>query len=277
MTVGGCTTLILNCFNTLKEDKFYEQMKQKLSNIDIDKAIEDWASGENWKIKLKPSVPPPKKKETILLIWSRYSGSAPNGYNPAGDSSVLGQKEIIKLAEGLNLFNTIITIGHNPDENTHTPKGDIHLGEFWKEAGSPFDGKGRPEQTSFYRLLAECYNVVQVGQKTGGMDNAALIGIPTVYIEDKGSPQSARMQKWSNGMKRYKRAEVPEPPTPLGKALRKVQLKGPDKTSDKGKNLADAMKLVAEGKEKDGYQVGGVETIKTALKVMMKDMGWSKL
>jgi hypothetical protein len=266
MNVGGCTTLILNCFNTFKGVKFYKELKEKLPcDRDIDNDIIDWASKKNWTIKLKASDPPAKNKETVLLVWSRYSGSAPNGYNPAGDSSVKGQGEIIKLAKNLKIFKVIITIGHSP-ANTDIPPSDIHLGEFWKEAGSPFVDRGRPGQISFYRLLAQCYNVVQVGQKTGGMDNAALIGIPTVYIEDEGSPQGARMQKWSKEMTRYKRAKVPKPPTPLGKAIRRLPA---------GTSLADAKKSAA--KEDDGYLTTGVEEIRTALALMVKETDWSKI
>ena len=74
----------------------------------------------------------------------------------------------------------------------------------------------------------------QIGQKTGAMDAAALVGIPTVYIEDEGSPAKGRMANWIGAVPFFRCAVIKEPPTVLGKAMRSLdreikQLQGPPK------------------------------------------------
>lgn len=53
----------------------------------------------------------------------------------------------------------------------------------------------------FMLSLMEKYpgKVVQLGQKTVGMDAGALLGMPTVYIDDSVS-EDDRMQKWVKGV-----------------------------------------------------------------------------
>lgn len=129
----------------------------------------------------------------VVLLWSRYSGTISQyGYNPEGDSDVIGQEQLIKLVQSLGL--PVITAGHDPAgeesiiptqqdiEDSHAP---CHLGEFYKV--EPIVGRGRAAQNSFLAALMQRYpgNIVQLGQKTGGMDHGALLGMPTLYIEDR--------------------------------------------------------------------------------------------
>ena len=88
----------------------------------------------------------------------------------------------------------------------------------------PIQGKGRGGQLSFFLALMEHYpgRLYQIGQKTGAMDAAALVGIPTVYIEDVDSPASGRMENWINAVPFFRRARIKEPPTVLGKAMRSI-------------------------------------------------------
>ena len=99
------------------------------------------------------------------------------------------------------------------------------LGEFWKKA--PLDGRGRGAQCSFFAALMERYpgRLYQIGQKTGAMDFPALLGIPTVYIEDSQIPTTAtgRMRRWTDPetLQLYRRLEVEDPPSLPGKGARR--------------------------------------------------------
>ena len=218
MVVGGATTLVGQKYQDLGENEFYRVLRIALTSTAITPAmIETWATTAGLSLPANP--PTPFVSLNLLIVWSRYSGqNAGGGYNPAGDSDPVGQTSLIARGQALGL--TVITVGHDPDGGT-TPRGNIHLGEFWKDPNSPFHGQGRPGQGSLYaRFLALRHRVVQVGQKTGGMDNAALIGVPTVYIEDVDSFSIKRMEKWSERMKRYQCAKITLPPTRVGKAIR---------------------------------------------------------
>ncbi|THG95246.1 hypothetical protein EW026_g6372 [Hermanssonia centrifuga] len=212
VSVVGATQLIANVYKEYKASwktrEFYEFMGGALSaRLLAQTEIDAWVSKKFGK----------KKTTKLLLLWSRYSGqNPPGGYNPAGDSDPIGQQQIIDFSRKLDF--TVITVGHDCTwSEIPNPHGDIHFGEFWTE--DPFDGYGRPGQTSLYCNLINNYNIVQIGQKTGGMDNAALVGVPTVYIEDVQSRSLARMQKWKE-MRRYKGAIVSQPPTVLEQELK---------------------------------------------------------
>jgi hypothetical protein len=200
-----------------------------------------------------------------LLIWSRYSGKT-KGYNPAGDSSITGNQDLIGLAAGQDRIP--ITIGHDPRVGKQTPRGQIHLGEFWSNQNSknPFLGKGRPGQTNFYKLFHDMCDVIQVGQKTGGMDNAALVGMRTVYIEDVDSPQRSRMTKWSSVMPHYRGALISRPPKRLGQAIRAIsaQRRKAVATHNTGEEYEAAVK--ARDEYAKGYSIGDLRSIDKELR-----------
>ncbi|THG95387.1 hypothetical protein EW026_g6258 [Hermanssonia centrifuga] len=218
VSVVGATQLIADAYDQQykmsgRVREFYELMGEALSErLLAQTQIDRWVSE-----KLVG-----KKTRKLLLLWSRYSGqNTPGGYNPAGDSDPIGQQQIIDFSRKLDF--TVITIGHDL-LNAENPRGDVHFGEFWTE--DPFVDHGRPGQASLYYNLLNNYNIVQIGQKTGGMDYAALVGVPTIYIEDVRSPSLARMQKWKE-MRRYKGAIVSQPPTIAGNESRRSR-GGPD-------------------------------------------------
>ena len=141
--------------------------------------------------------------------------------------------------------------GGSPTPNPHA---GVHLGEFWRD--EQFKDKGRPGQGSLFASIVRNYKVVQIGQKTGGMDSAALLGMPTVYIEDTRSSSLYRMKKWAEVMDRYKGAYIIEPPTQLGKVMRRF----PQMPRDEAKELAK--------KEVAGYLTSDLETIQKSLRDM---------
>ncbi|PSR77282.1 hypothetical protein PHLCEN_2v7975 [Hermanssonia centrifuga] len=260
VTVVGTTTFIANTYRTYEygHEAFYTFLADALSSPAVPQdAVAEWAAlkfGES--LPLPP--PPPSggaQRMKILLLWSRYSGqNTPDGYNPAGDSDPVGQRQLIDM--GTRLGFTVITIGHDSTWSpTPNPHAEIHFGEFWKDP--PFKKKERPVQTTVYVSLVRNHNVVQIGQKTGGMDNAALVGVPTVYIEDVGSPSKSRMATWTRDMKRYKGAIVQNAPTALGKALRLFP-----------RNRPLAEQWVREGRVQPGYDPNDLPLIEDTLAAM---------
>ncbi|THG92781.1 hypothetical protein EW026_g8243 [Hermanssonia centrifuga] len=145
ITVVGATTFIADAFRTYADghEAFYTFMGNALSSLAIPQdAVAGWATrkfGDNL-----PLPPPPPaasaRRMKILLLWSRYSGqNTPDGYNPAGDSDPVGQRQLIDM--GTKLGFTMITVGHDSTWSpTPNPHAQIHFGEFWNEA--PFQGKG---------------------------------------------------------------------------------------------------------------------------------------
>ncbi|WP_067974692.1 hypothetical protein [Nocardiopsis trehalosi] len=202
-------------------------------------------------------------RRRYLVVWSRYSGGMPGGYNPAGDSSRVGNTQLVEL--GRRLGRTVVTIGHDPGDGGPTPHGDVHLGEFWtvRTADNPFLGRGRPAQTNLYLRMDAAADVIQVGQKTGGMDNAALVGLRTVYLEDSGSPQRERMRKWARTFPDYRWGELTLPPTPVGKALRALYPGAAQPLSPSPEQLAAARDAVAghPGAYPDGYGPADLDAV----------------
>ncbi|KAK7676646.1 hypothetical protein QCA50_020389 [Cerrena zonata] len=253
ITPVGSTELIAMLFKTgTYPGGFYDFVGHALGSPKVSQVdISDWAAKRFAKTAFRlPAPGATAQKMKILLLWSRYSGqNTDSGYNPEGDSDPVGQSELIKF--GRDLGFTVLTIGHDASwatsQQNEAAHGDIHLGEFWNEASTPqipnpFLDKGRPGQTSFYVSLARNHNVVQIGQKTGGMDNAALVGIPTIYIEDVKSPSNFRMKMWVSVL-RYTGAEVSRPPTILGKYLRAL-------TEDETRALRDRERAFGMSPEK---------------------------
>ncbi|PVG03754.1 hypothetical protein CPB86DRAFT_793166 [Serendipita vermifera] len=164
--------------------------------------------------------------DPILLLWSRYSGQySDTGYNPRGDSDPKGQATLIQMSKELGF--KVITIGHGPkwDRKMAIPKEqqpDGELGQFYEN--EPMKSRARAGQMSFFIALLHWFEgrIVQMGQKTGAMDAAALLGMPTLFIEEDESPNFKRMEKWLGSVPGYFRAIIKEPPSPLGRALREM-------------------------------------------------------
>ena len=147
----------------------------------------------------------------IVLLWARYTGTnTAIAHNPDGDSCVQGQKQINELLISLG-FN-VVTVGHGP-RGSFPFKAQFDVGEFYKQPPITSD---RATQQSFFLALMEKYpgRVYQIGQKTGGMDGAALLGIPTIYLEPKGSAAIERMKKWSDGTLPFYQSVIIDQPAP---------------------------------------------------------------
>ncbi|PVF93294.1 hypothetical protein CPB86DRAFT_790291 [Serendipita vermifera] len=220
VTVSGATTIVAKQFKVDKRNAYTILAKVLASTLTSQEIIKDMS---NWNLKSPFPFPKASTDKPILLVWSRYTGqNSSAGYNPAGDSDPRGQEQLIELGKSLGF--AVVTIGHGPPESRKATKvePDCHLGEFYKN--KIIESKGRAGQVSFFLALLEACpgKIIQIGQKTGGMDSAALLGMPTIYIEDKRSPTATRMVRWIGSVPFYRRAFIENPPTPLGRTLREL-------------------------------------------------------
>lgn len=96
---------------------------------------------------------PQEAKNLVMLLSARYSGSlTADGYNPEGDSDVVGQSQIAKELEAQGFV--VITIGHDNAQNTGY-HSKYHLGEFYKRHF--LEGTGRLGQLSFFQALMQYF------------------------------------------------------------------------------------------------------------------------
>lgn len=164
------------------------------------------------------TLPDATSQTPIVLLLARYTGTnTAIAYNPEGDSCTQGQRQIHDLLTKLK-YN-VVTVGHGP-RGSQPFKATFDVGEFYKQA--PISGD-RATQQSFFLSLMEKYpgRLYQIGQKTGGMDGAALLGIPTVYLEPTGSGATARMKKWSDGtLPYYRDVEIAQPAPAVVRAMK---------------------------------------------------------
>ncbi|KAK7452780.1 hypothetical protein VKT23_012183 [Stygiomarasmius scandens] len=281
----GATAYIAGQFHANPAEGLYSTLAARLSSRHVTPAaIEQWAK-QNFEgaLLLPASGTKPVDQKKLLLLWSRYSGQnkefavSGSGHNPENDSDPAGQKQIIQW--GTKNGYIIVTISHDPSGWHKTPQdghAKIHLGEFWN--AEPFKAFGRPGQTSLYVALLRNYKIVQVGQKTGGMDNAALVGIPTVYIEDTVSLElsGGRMKRWSDEPKMlYKGAIITQPPGAFGKALRaryacyveEGRTLSPEESLE---NRKEARKEAENGEFEAGYLPDDLESIGAILDEVYK-------
>ena len=214
-SLGHATSAIAEKFknpHTADNQKaLYTTLANKLTARDLASAdiIKGTSKNPKFGQQILPDATP--NNVPIVLLWARYTGTnTAIAHNPDGDSCVQGQEQINQLLSSLG-FN-VITVGHGPRGNLPF-RAQFDVGEFYKQAPITSD---RATQQSFFLALMEKYpgRVYQIGQKTGGMDGAALLGIPTIYLEPKGSAAIQRMKKWSDGTLPFYRSVILDQPAP---------------------------------------------------------------
>jgi hypothetical protein len=123
-------------------------------------------------------------------------------------------------AEKAHHFTSILTwrllqdhIARQASNRTPVAAGDAigittqpSLTAFWERStwkaifqARPSDpAPGRKEQLATWQVIASKYkgNVCSVGLRSGAMELPALMGIPTLYVEERSNQQAERMAKW---------------------------------------------------------------------------------
>ena len=92
------------------------------------------------------------------------------------------------------------------------------LVQFWKDP--EFQGivnrsrlDARTAQLGMWCMLAEFFNgISMIGMRSGILEVPALLGIRTLYLEEKHNEQAARMEKWIGKVPTFERQVVNTPP-----------------------------------------------------------------
>jgi hypothetical protein len=85
------------------------------------------------------------------------------------------------------------------------------LTEFWKmptwQALFKPKQPSREDQLATWQVIASHYRgrVCSVGLRSGAMEVPALMGIPTLYVEEKSNAQAGRMEKWIGAVPGFER------------------------------------------------------------------------
>ena len=205
-----------------------------------------------------------QKKGSYVILWTRFSGKG-GGAHPELDDSWTGLGQVVH--ELLAKDRDVIVVGKPRNNRDIKAKFEEHLdeldkskkkkvardklkiwGEYWKtDGGQPNEeiiGANRAaEYAIFLRMVHPDWGckIVHLGMRSGAMDAAALLGMRTLFIEDKDNRQIERTTKWTgtgNDNPRYKRIPVSELPTWTAKTgNRKEQSKDPPRRGYNEKDL----------------------------------------
>jgi hypothetical protein len=153
------------------------------------------------------------------LLWIRLSAKTKKGGAHAElDTSLQGVRDL-KAEIIAQTGREVIVVGDDP----HKPDiahNAINLLEFWNEA--PFNTGTKVEKRMaqlrlFSHMIENGYDLVSIGMRSGAMEGPALLGVPTVYIENEGNRQSIRMEKWLGKVPGWTQAKVKQLPTRTGR------------------------------------------------------------
>ncbi|PVF92395.1 hypothetical protein CPB86DRAFT_819675 [Serendipita vermifera] len=188
ITVSGTTIIIAKQFRADKQNAYTTLAKVLASTLTSQEIIKDMS---NWNL-----------KSPFPFLKSFYRQTYPL---------------FMELEKSLGL--AVVTIGYGPPESRKATKvePDCHLGEFFKN--KIIESKGRAGQVfSFLALLETCPGkIIQIGQKTGGMGSlrlgrgsAALLDMPTIYVEDESPiPLGRTLRKMTGGFADAKSQDMP--------------------------------------------------------------------
>ncbi len=141
-----------------------------------------------------------------ILIWQRLSGVA-GGAHPELDSHPKVLKQIIKLLFKKYPDRKFVLLGDRTDveadvkhyttnELNHSKPIDIvALNEFWKDTSAPL--KSRKHQNYLISLLSEESDALSIGMRSGSLEAAAILGVNTIYLDDRGSSAAPRMEMFA--------------------------------------------------------------------------------
>ncbi len=151
------------------------------------------------------------------LLWIRFSAKEKSGgAHPELDTSVQGVRQIKEMLK--HTGRTPVLVGDRPGKDI-TP-GTIDMIKFWDE--EPFkEFKGldtRIAQLRMFEYMRKSgIDLLSVGMRSGAMEGPALLGIPTIYVEEIGNEQHERMEKWKGKVPGWSQLTVGSLPTRTGK------------------------------------------------------------
>jgi hypothetical protein len=115
---------------------------------------------------------------------------------------------LAQLIEGTRKIGRVpVVVGD--DVGVHTQP---ELGAFWKnQRFRTIAGGGRIAQLRLLDVLNQNYDIVSVGMRSGILEGPALIGMRTIYLEERGNQQPGRMEKLLRSIPNYMRVVLDAP------------------------------------------------------------------
>ncbi len=119
----------------------------------------------------------------VALLWGRISGRTPGGAHPELDSNFVVMAQLTGLLKRVFPGTTVALIGDEVMPPELVPLvGETHLVKFWNDLPN---GRNRHNQLYFLDLLRQHNGAVALGMRSGAMEGPALLGMPTIYIDDE--------------------------------------------------------------------------------------------
>jgi hypothetical protein len=189
------------------------------------------------------------------LLWIRLSAKEKSGGAHAElDTSIEGVRQLKKMLKSTG--RTPVVIGDRPRKDVTA--GAIDMIKFWDE--EPFKSfKGLDTRIAQLRMFEYMrgagIDLISIGMRSGAMEGPALLGIPTIYIEEVGNQQAGRMQKWKGKVPGWQQVQVDTLPTRTGK---RYQKQGAVLVPTMEKQVTDAINGVVSATGNDWTAVVGV-------------------
>lgn len=163
-------------------------------------------------------------KPNIVVLWSRQSGKR-GGAHPELDSSYEGIRQLARaflkcgkpvtvLLAGDERSDKLNNFANLPGMDNVISVSDMWEDPVWKEH---FGDAKFLAQFAFYKYLAEEYNVIHIGMRSGMLESMALLGMKTFYLEGASSGSSGRMVGFTNAGITYSRIVIGNAPGITGR------------------------------------------------------------
>lgn len=190
--------------------------KEKREKIQSIMQLDDSSEDTNKKLKIqkyKSQILDEKLHQmSCIILWGRESGKH-GGAHKELDSHKLMVIQLVKLIRDKFKDRMLIFVGDEvvkEDELKDSSKKVVFLGKFWN---SPEASEYAPElkdrdgQRYLFQLLAKENKAISIGMRSGSLEGMAMVGLPVIFIDDKGNQAEERMELWA-GKAANKRRDV---------------------------------------------------------------------
>jgi hypothetical protein len=163
-------------------------------------------------------------KPNIVVLWSRQSGKR-GGAHPELDSSYEGIRQLTRAFLKCGKPVTVLLAGDERSDKLNNfanlPGMDnvISVSDMWEDPvwREHFGDAKFLAQFAFYKYLAEEYNVIHIGMRSGMLESMALLGMKTFYLEGASSGSSGRMVGFTTAGITYSRIVIGNAPGITGR------------------------------------------------------------
>ncbi|HWB82999.1 MAG TPA: hypothetical protein VG675_02580 [Bryobacteraceae bacterium] len=164
-------------------------------------------------------------RKNILVLWSRQSGKR-GGAHLELDTSYAGIRQLVNYF-AVDKATVVLAGDESKGKLAEIASGYtqvVNVAEMWKDDfwKKHFAGVNVLAQLAFFKFLAEDYNVVHLGMRSGMLETMALLGMPVFYMEPAPSPSGDRMLAFSRSGIPYSRIQIDEPPGLTGLAAQQT-------------------------------------------------------